>query len=431
MSRYKVYISSTYRDLKTHRQQVIEFFQKKTTKELFELISMEGYVADNIEPAVECLQDVEQCDIYLLILANRYGYIPPNRHLNPGQLSITELEYQTAQADPQKTILAFFADSADPQFQPDNDADSELLAEKRLKLKNFKAHVQQLRVTHPEPFISSYHLALQIAESLMRRSFIAFKLEESRKYCCDRVPQFTRYLQIRNKGRFKAVIIYGERSELGLNLINRFSIFTLSLSEMDIVPPLTFEEFLTSGIYEQCRTDLLTYLYFKLFNSDIEGASVTKFLATVKTLNKPLVVVIDCKVDMFEENQMNFLQRLSEELYLESAKETGPDIYFFLNLYDRQKGGNVDRKIKQFQSISSGLSRYLYVLPELEPLHEVFLRNWLLTYVTPDQGRVEDIMELSFNNLPEPLTMRAAEKSIHQFIQRVNNKDEGIFNIIN
>ncbi|MEP7317143.1 MAG: DUF4062 domain-containing protein, partial [Panacibacter sp.] len=61
MAKYKVYISSTYRDLKEHRQEVIEFFEKKTIKEVFDLTSMEGYVADNEVPALECIEDVKQC----------------------------------------------------------------------------------------------------------------------------------------------------------------------------------------------------------------------------------------------------------------------------------------------------------------------------------------------------------------------------------
>src|SRR5204863_8160790 len=136
MAKHKVYISSTYQDLKEHRKQVIDFFNKKTIKENFDLLSMEGYVADDIEPAIECIEDVKDCDIYILILANRYGFIPPKN--NPNEISVTEIEYNTAAADPQKTILAFFADETDPQFIPDNDADEAIRLKKKNKLIAFK-----------------------------------------------------------------------------------------------------------------------------------------------------------------------------------------------------------------------------------------------------------------------------------------------------
>ena len=135
MAKYKVYISSTYRDLKEHRKQVIEFFGKKTIKENFDLISMEGYVADDTEPALECINDVKDCNIYILILANRYGFIPPKN--NPGEISVTEMEYNAALEDPQKIILAFFANETDPQFAPDNDADAALCQKKKDKLLEF------------------------------------------------------------------------------------------------------------------------------------------------------------------------------------------------------------------------------------------------------------------------------------------------------
>ncbi len=132
MAKYKVYISSTYQDLKEHPKQVIDFFGKKTIKENFDLLSMEGYVADDPEPALECIDDVKECNIYILILANRYGFIPPKN--NPQDISVTEIEYNTAISDPQKIILAFFADEKDPQFAPDNDADEAMRLKKRDKL---------------------------------------------------------------------------------------------------------------------------------------------------------------------------------------------------------------------------------------------------------------------------------------------------------
>ncbi|HMC86496.1 MAG TPA: DUF4062 domain-containing protein, partial [Chitinophagaceae bacterium] len=262
MAKYKVYISSTYSDLKDYRQQVIDFFGKKTIKENFDLLSMEGYVADNTEPAMECINDVKDCNIYILILANRYGFIPPNN--NAAEISITEIEYNTALQDPQKTILAYFADQTDPHFEPDSDADLTLRAKKKDKLIAFKTRVREARIINPEPFVSAYQLALQISESLMRRSFIAYKLDDTRAYCCDRVPQFSRFLMGRTKSAFKTIIIYGDRKELGLNLINRVNIFALDLPEDSIQNQLlTFEDFLVSDEYKQNRNSLLVYIYNK------------------------------------------------------------------------------------------------------------------------------------------------------------------------
>jgi hypothetical protein len=55
---------------------------------------MEDYVAGEMRPLTKCIQDVSKADIYIGIIAWRYGYIPSEN--NPNRLSITELEYQAA-----------------------------------------------------------------------------------------------------------------------------------------------------------------------------------------------------------------------------------------------------------------------------------------------------------------------------------------------
>ena len=432
MSKLKVYISSTYNDLKAHRKQVIDFFEKKTIKESFELTSMERYVASNNRPLLECLEDVKNSDVYILIIGNRYGYIPEDAILNPKKLSITELEYQAAEADGQKTILAFFADETSAQFESDREDDENLLKEKKDKLRAFKIDVRTKKMVHPEPFISPYHLALQIAESLMRKSFIEFKMEDTRKYCCDRTLQFSRYLQIRNKSRFKTILVYGDRTELGLNLINRFSIFTLNLTEMDVVPPLTFEEFHSSNDYEQSKTDLLVAVYNKVFNYfDLPDTSTQTFLKAFAETKKPLVFVINCELELFQEAQIDFLRQLLEELYKSCLENDSYNIYLFLNFEGKFQPGVTPDKFVEFQNKFPNYNQYMYILPALQSLNMPLVRNWLMTYITPDQGKVEELIDSFFIGLPDSSPMRVVEKKLSEFIKQINNKEAALFKILN
>ena len=430
MAKHKVYISSTYQDLKEHRKQVIEFFNKKTIKENFDLLSMEGYVADDIEPAMECIEDVKDCDIYILILANRYGFIPPKN--NPGEISVTEIEYNTAAADPQKTILAFFADETDPQFTPDNDADEALREKKKNKLIAFKTRVREARLTHPEPFVSSYHLTLQVAESLMRRSFLAYRLDATRAYCCDRVPQFSRFLMARAGNPFKTIIIYGDRQELGLNLINRFNIFTLDLEEDAIQNQLvSFEDFLVSEDYAQNRNSLLVYIYDKFFpNNPLQEVSVNSFLTAFKMPAMPLVFVINCDASMFEDNQMGFIKTFVEELYQATQEQPPPRIYLFLNIEDNTRSATLEQQLKQLQQLPNQ-QKYLSVLPRLQSLSPQLIKTWIINYITPSPGRAEELMDTCFSNLCTPLSMFEADKKIHALITEINNNNADILKIIN
>jgi len=86
----KIYISSTYEDLKDCRKAVYDVLRKMR----HDVIAMEDYVATDQRPLNKCLTDVAAYGIYVGIFAWRYGYIPPED--NPEKLSITEREFREA-----------------------------------------------------------------------------------------------------------------------------------------------------------------------------------------------------------------------------------------------------------------------------------------------------------------------------------------------
>ena len=86
----KVMISSTARDLPTHREAVQEACLQRG---MFPVM-MEHLPASDAEAIPASLKMVEEADIYLLILAHRYGYIPKAN--NRANISVTEWEYNRA-----------------------------------------------------------------------------------------------------------------------------------------------------------------------------------------------------------------------------------------------------------------------------------------------------------------------------------------------
>jgi len=99
----KIYISSTYSDLKDYREAVYQ-----TLRQLrYDVIAMEDYVAADQRPLDRCLADVAECDVYIGIFAWRYGHIPSKN--NPEGKSITELEFRKA-CETGKTRLIFLLD---------------------------------------------------------------------------------------------------------------------------------------------------------------------------------------------------------------------------------------------------------------------------------------------------------------------------------
>ena len=88
----RIYLSSTYGDLKEHREKAYGALRQLG----HDAIAMEDYVATDQRPLAKCLEDLAGCDLYVGIFAHRYGHIPD--HDNPDRRSITELEYRHAQA---------------------------------------------------------------------------------------------------------------------------------------------------------------------------------------------------------------------------------------------------------------------------------------------------------------------------------------------
>jgi formylglycine-generating enzyme required for sulfatase activity/predicted Ser/Thr protein kinase len=83
----KIYISSTYDDLKKEREAAAKAIRRLK----HQAIAMEDYVASDQRPLDKCLQDVRSSDAYVGIFAWRYGFIPHGY-----DKSITHLEYETA-----------------------------------------------------------------------------------------------------------------------------------------------------------------------------------------------------------------------------------------------------------------------------------------------------------------------------------------------
>jgi hypothetical protein len=102
----KIYISSTYSDLKEYREKVYRILSQWG----HQVIAMEDYVASDQRPLDKCLADVAGCDLYVGIFAWRYGYVPDRD--NPDGRSVTELEYRQAGTAGLPRLIFLLADDA-------------------------------------------------------------------------------------------------------------------------------------------------------------------------------------------------------------------------------------------------------------------------------------------------------------------------------
>ena len=102
-----IYISSTYEDLKDHREAVYRALRRLG----HDVHAMEDYVATDARPLDKCLGDVAAADVYLGIFAWRYGFVP-NKD-NPQGQSITEREYRHAVERGKPCLIFLLHEDAD------------------------------------------------------------------------------------------------------------------------------------------------------------------------------------------------------------------------------------------------------------------------------------------------------------------------------
>jgi hypothetical protein len=99
----RVYLSSTFKDLLPFRAAVARALRRINK----EVEGMEDYVTSDERPLDKCRNGVAAADVYVGLFAHRYGFIPTGD--NPGQKSITELEYRHAR-ESKKPCLLFLLD---------------------------------------------------------------------------------------------------------------------------------------------------------------------------------------------------------------------------------------------------------------------------------------------------------------------------------
>ena len=121
----KIYISSTFSDLKDFREEAYRALRKLQ----HDVIAMEDYTAADERPLDKCLADVAACDLYIGIFAWRYGFIPSGQ-----KKSITELEFRAAQ-DEKKPCLMFLLDDNAPWSRALMDRESDKIEALREELK--------------------------------------------------------------------------------------------------------------------------------------------------------------------------------------------------------------------------------------------------------------------------------------------------------
>jgi len=174
-----VMISSTSLDLPEHREQVMDACLRM---QMFPVM-MEHLTAGDTNAVTKSLAMVDRADIFVGVLAYRYGYVPESN--NPEHISITEMEYERA-VERGIPRLIFFMDKSHPITAADMDEDTNdpvEVARRKVKLDGLKeragkervaaffksatdlrGHVIQALVEYHKPDLTAFHYVSEIPE---------------------------------------------------------------------------------------------------------------------------------------------------------------------------------------------------------------------------------------------------------------------------
>src|SRR5687767_4615174 len=147
----KVMISSTARDLPTHRKEVMDACLRQG---MFPMM-MEHLPASDAEAISASIRMVDDAEIYVGVFAHRYGYVPKGH-----EISVTEMEYNRA-VERKIPRLIFVMDKTHPITIDDVEQ-----GEGATKLKAFKERVQTENIVNF--FTSPADLRAHVINSLSR-----------------------------------------------------------------------------------------------------------------------------------------------------------------------------------------------------------------------------------------------------------------------
>ncbi len=158
-----VMVSSTFKDLKEHREALISI----VTGGDFKAVVMENDSAKSDFDVVESsLQMVRDSAVYVLIIAKKYGQTPKCPTLNPNELSITELEFDEA-VRLGRPILLFLMGDDHPVLESQIDP-------KRSKLrKKLNAFRERAKKMGPDSHVHRVYATFNSLEDFKEKAFKA------------------------------------------------------------------------------------------------------------------------------------------------------------------------------------------------------------------------------------------------------------------
>ncbi|WP_448701950.1 DUF4062 domain-containing protein [Mucilaginibacter sp. AW1-3] len=374
----KIYISSTFRDLAAYRQKAIEAIQ--FLLDYFALVRIMEYMMPGSKQPIltECLQNVDDCDIYILIIGNSYGTIESGTGL-----SYTHNEYLRAK-EGDKLVIVLVADDTS------NDL-ANIAGDSAVGYESFKNLVTNensyLKFRSPDHFVSQLLLALY------RPSDQKWDLQDNVKLKCDRYPQYLGFRSSLHPDQLSTYIILCKNHDKPAYFADRIAKYEIGLGKeyLQYIKPGYILG--SSNNFESQRLRFITHLSAKFIApTDPIPSNITECLKTLtaKKVNNLFVHFYMDKNDASDKKTLHMIKRLWEE-FDQACKELKFKAFLILAVIFPNEDAIDESLIKSLRH------KAITVLDPLPLIGCDEIETWLKEYVTDQNVSINKVQDYLFD----------------------------------
>jgi len=435
-----IYLSSTFGDLKEVRALILDELQKT-----YDVYSMEIDAAGDIPVLRDCMEQVRNCDIYILIIGDRYGSIPTTVTGEPAlyngsalAVSFTEFEFKvaTCQQIPEVSVVDpgynYFPRTEKPLILPFvlEVSDESALPE---SLRKFRAQMAGL---HAKPFKNKDQLAKEVLGSLLNRlsnnpklltKLLSITINKTVSATaialCDRQPQ---------QDKFDVALVADERKSFFLlrgYADDMHQLFTDRIVQRSFNSEAHYVKFRvgTDAFYtpEEIRDHFKTQILMQTTGG--RALTVGKVNAdSLQLLQRgPKNIVVTCYIDKSatEDREKRATVQAGIRLFYQDffASKAHAD-YFFFVLVEKKEPGILDF----FTSTDDFLKALDFAinLPDLKKVTDDDLKKWLVENAVFDDDTASKHPVVVKSRKNKGLFMREVTKELNQIISNEDNNKQ-------
>jgi len=282
MSKLNVYLSSPYMEFRDIREQFLTAIEARTY--LYEIAAMEDYRAADRDVLQKCLEDVDNCHIYVLILGDQYGSIAKKDGQESGR-SFTYWEYE--QANKRKAgghaierLILLKAGAAATDEPPLLTAWKKEIAGSQIQTVYYN---EQAEI--PQKILESldYFTLKRIEAAIEKKDLLRDKI-----YLCDRTEVNQEFLTSIDEDPIQFFVLNGHEYDLPHYFIRRqeieFEDREMVWKDIRIVPniPDTVQDFDKAEIY--IKSEIFNQLKYKKFRlpKDVTPQGIIDYMTEQK-----------------------------------------------------------------------------------------------------------------------------------------------------